>query len=513
MITPVEEETIRTIVREKKVMLLFLRTVRQQFQEPTYRVFNVGDTGTLEDIVHKRWLIATVLGGEGVGDYGDPTWIPGGRANLTDKDGLLGYFQLSCGLDYKQNVVLSADEAQKMGEAWRKGFELELVRQRSLRGVFGLPKLTGSPARSSGLAAAGIIASTARPPALTPTDQALERKHTGSPDHAYLRERFNNDNTNLWLLTEEAGEIVRACGKLGRWGLYHKHQITGEDSMELLQGEAGDFLAIVEIMIARGHFTREAVHAAVHAKLERLEDWYDEAAVPVKSPGWLLSAALGRAFADKTISSDEKPKQCVWRLDGTRAQGWLCDAPALCGKHRLVLDSDQLVWVERRKRGLQDVHLEHVSVLWGNAPEELFETTPPVGTQDIQQQCWAQATEWAKEDAAVEAANFLKVVDQCVPLSEIAHAVEIGLPPGEFVGMKASDSGHVLVYIKANGVVSAWGWDKDKGWQVQESPAPKKRGMGHTEFCAVMHGRTCDCAGGDYTRSGRGPRQLGSYDG
>lgn len=108
-------------------------------------------------------------------------------------------------------------------------------------------------------------------------------KAAGLPDHAYLAKRFDCDETNLWCLTEEAGEVVRSCGKLGRWGYDHVHQITGESGMRLLEAEVGDFLACVEIMIARGHFTREAIHTAVRAKLTRLEDWY-EAPLPGGDP-------------------------------------------------------------------------------------------------------------------------------------------------------------------------------------------------------------------------------------
>lgn len=91
----------------------------------------------------------------------------------------------------------------------------------------------------------------------------------------YLAKRFEIDETNLWLLAEEAGEVVRSCGKIGRWGYDHVHQVTGESGMRLLEAEVGDFLATVDIMVARGHFTAEALEAAKQAKLKRLEDWYE----------------------------------------------------------------------------------------------------------------------------------------------------------------------------------------------------------------------------------------------
>lgn len=105
----------------------------------------------------------------------------------------------------------------------------------------------------------------------------------------YLAARFDNDETNLWMLAEEAGEVVRSCGKIGRWGYDHRHQVTGEKGMTLLENEIGDFLAIVEIMTARGHFDLERIRAAVLAKWERLEKWYDapwtpEDKAPVDAP-------------------------------------------------------------------------------------------------------------------------------------------------------------------------------------------------------------------------------------
>jgi hypothetical protein len=364
----------------------------------------------------------------------------------------------------------------------------------------------------------------------------------GVPDHTYLAQRFDCDETNLWLLAEESGEVVRSCGKIGRWGYDHVHQITGESGMRLLEGEVGDFLAIVEIMIARGHFTRDAIHKATHAKLERLEDWYDAPWTPAdtaqagpdldrkhvahllgreglhrvvveafdgketytlrarqedsagsswttsvqaiwdadeevfrelkKAVAPIISAEkredwdaqkrelLARmASADARVGVDyaapgtkdqtavsiaycapsslrvlraycagvNKPKFCVTRLDGNHYEGWLIDEPARPdGRMRMVLDTDQLIWVR-------------------SCRQELHETIPPATSPNT------------------------------VPLSEVAHLAEIGLPPGEFVGLRASVGGHVLVDIKANGVVSTWGWDKQKGWTTQQSPAVTER--------------------------------------
>lgn len=101
-----------------------------------------------------------------------------------------------------------------------------------------------------------------------------------APRMEYLAARFSIDETNLWLLAEESGEVVRGCGKIGRWGYDHVHQVTGESGMRLLEAEVGDFLGIVDIMVARGHFTVEGLEAAKLAKLERLEKWYEAPPTP-----------------------------------------------------------------------------------------------------------------------------------------------------------------------------------------------------------------------------------------
>jgi hypothetical protein len=101
----------------------------------------------------------------------------------------------------------------------------------------------------------------------------------------YLAARFSIDETNIWLMAEEAGEVIRGCGKIGRWGYDHVHQVTGESGMRLLEAEVGDFLAIVDIMVARGHFTAEALEAAKQSKLKRLEDWYEAPWAPAETEG------------------------------------------------------------------------------------------------------------------------------------------------------------------------------------------------------------------------------------
>lgn len=104
-----------------------------------------------------------------------------------------------------------------------------------------------------------------------------------TPSPAYLAERFDIDEVNLWMMAEEAGEVVRGCGKIGRWGYDHRHQVTGESGMKLLEAEIGDFLATVEIMIARGHFDPAGIDAAKLAKFERLEKWYEAEWTPEDS--------------------------------------------------------------------------------------------------------------------------------------------------------------------------------------------------------------------------------------
>jgi hypothetical protein len=50
-----------------------------------------------------------------------------------------------------------------------------------------------------------------------------------------------------------------------------------------------------------------------------------------------------------------------------------------------------------------------------------------------------------------------------------------------------------------------------------EPPATKRQGLAHAENCPAIarvgYQADCTCNGGSYVASGRGPRQLGAYDG
>jgi len=63
------------------------------------------------------------------------------------------------------------------------------------------------------------------------------------------------------------------------------------------------------------------------------------------------------------------------------------------------------------------------------------------------------------------------------------------------------------------GQCSNCGYDKEEHAEKKKSGI---YGMACEEKCPSINGRPgkeCNCKGGDYVRSGRGPRQLGAYDG
>lgn len=283
-----------------------------------------------------------------------------------------------------------------------------------------------------------------------------------APSMEYLAARFSTDETNLWLLAEEAGEVVRGCGKIGRWGYDHVHQVTGESGMRLLEAEVGDFLGIVDIMIARGHFTVEALEAAKQAKLKRLEDWYEAPWTPADmAPAWaapeteglstppatpsptthsakeliesgyLAKIVLGdaglpappkgfqwqalgdpqrcetgrpRSWMPSETRLKPKPKFNVTRLDGREYQGWLMEEPALpCGRMRMALDTDQMIWVQTLN-------------------QELHEVTPP-GTPPTQSPARIANKAYWKERADTMARSLF-------PFEELPVAESSGLAAG-----------------------------------------------------------------------------------
>ena len=63
----------------------------------------------------------------------------------------------------------------------------------------------------------------------------------------------------LAMLSEEAGEIIQAIGKVFRHGYESTHPNGGPTNREALAREVGDFLGVMDAMCRAGDLDREAV--------------------------------------------------------------------------------------------------------------------------------------------------------------------------------------------------------------------------------------------------------------
>lgn len=78
----------------------------------------------------------------------------------------------------------------------------------------------------------------------------------------------------LTILVEECAEVTQLACKIQRFGLDSCHpndpSITNK---ELLIGELGDLLALIDILISEGKFDVEEINAAKVAKILKLQKW------------------------------------------------------------------------------------------------------------------------------------------------------------------------------------------------------------------------------------------------
>jgi NTP pyrophosphatase (non-canonical NTP hydrolase) len=89
--------------------------------------------------------------------------------------------------------------------------------------------------------------------------------------------KFNNLNTNITLLTEEACEVAQICCKIQRFGIgsYHPDKGREHTNRSELEQEVGDFLAIVDILVDQGILCSHKLYEAKKRKLKKLEFWYE----------------------------------------------------------------------------------------------------------------------------------------------------------------------------------------------------------------------------------------------
>ena len=73
------------------------------------------------------------------------------------------------------------------------------------------------------------------------------------------------------MLLEECGEVVQICGKVLRHGLESTHPDGGPNNLALLEKEASDVRAIIQLMVHAGDFDEDKMGDNIvekHLKLE-----------------------------------------------------------------------------------------------------------------------------------------------------------------------------------------------------------------------------------------------------
>jgi len=71
---------------------------------------------------------------------------------------------------------------------------------------------------------------------------------------------------------EECAELIQEISKIRRFGLDSMHRDGQSHRLKLTQ-EAGDVLAMIELMKAQGLFTDTELQAAMAAKFLKLKTW------------------------------------------------------------------------------------------------------------------------------------------------------------------------------------------------------------------------------------------------
>jgi NTP pyrophosphatase (non-canonical NTP hydrolase) len=86
---------------------------------------------------------------------------------------------------------------------------------------------------------------------------------------------FPDLNKNLEILAEECAEVIQSKSKLIRFGINHRHHVTGRPAIDHLQDEIGDVMAMIDILVASGVLDKDGLGAARDRKLKKLELWYN----------------------------------------------------------------------------------------------------------------------------------------------------------------------------------------------------------------------------------------------
>jgi hypothetical protein len=91
-----------------------------------------------------------------------------------------------------------------------------------------------------------------------------------------LQFAFPDDKSTLEILAEEASEIIQAKSKIIRFGLkdfYNETTRPDQSNVEKLETEIGHFLAVVDVLIARGILRPDKMEEVKPDKWEKMNKW------------------------------------------------------------------------------------------------------------------------------------------------------------------------------------------------------------------------------------------------
>lgn len=77
----------------------------------------------------------------------------------------------------------------------------------------------------------------------------------------------------LDILQEECGELIVEVSKCRRFGLDSLHYKTGIAHSQMLEAEAADVLAMIDILVEREIFNRDNLKNLIKAKKDKLKQW------------------------------------------------------------------------------------------------------------------------------------------------------------------------------------------------------------------------------------------------
>lgn len=89
-----------------------------------------------------------------------------------------------------------------------------------------------------------------------------------------LNSMFPDVRQNLEVLAEECAEVIVQKSKCVRFGLDNYNPETRLSNNYLLDGEIGDLLAMVDILVANGVLNPKNIDFAKQEKWKKLNKWY-----------------------------------------------------------------------------------------------------------------------------------------------------------------------------------------------------------------------------------------------